>query len=215
MSDSIPITIHLIPKGNLVNRFGSEIGNLLASNQSPIRADVRAYDGRWKSIGDGEKKLEAFSRGGMIIYALGKLIDQAGMKHLGFIANQTCTHEMVVNADWGKEAFRFTVMNQGLDEVASDLRAFIDWCRDNPGATSEEFRGEFGNDHSGREFESVADLLDNVRPSLDPNRDICESDSWNAALAFSVIKTILELLDYAQAESCWIICEHWGGFESS
>ncbi|MDD5037360.1 MAG: hypothetical protein PHE55_21755 [Methylococcaceae bacterium] len=213
MSDSIPITVYVVPQGNLVNRFGSEIGSLLASDQSPIRANVGAYDGRWKPIGEGEKMLVAFSRGGMIIYALGKLMDKSGMKHLAFLANQTCTHEIVANEDWGKEVFRFTVITQHIDEVANSIRAFIIWCRDNPGATSEEFWGEYGNDHDGREFESVTDVLDNVRPSLDPNRDVCDNESWNAALAFSVLKTIIELLDYARAHNYWVIFEHWGGFE--
>ncbi|MBN2854751.1 MAG: hypothetical protein B7Z35_03065 [Hydrogenophilales bacterium 12-61-10] len=215
MSDSIPIIFHVVQKAHLVDHFGDEIGGLLAAARPPIRADVRSYDARWKSIAEGERKLEASSRGGMIIFALGKLIEKAGMKQLGFLANQSCTHEIVVSADWGQEIFRFTVMTQPLDSIANAIRAFLSWCRDNPTLTSEEFWGNFGNDIDGREFESVADVLDNVRPSLDPNEEICDSDSWNAALAFSVLKTIIELLDYASAENYWVVCEHWGGFESA
>lgn len=215
MSDSTSIIIHVLPKDHLVDRFGNEIGNLLAASESSIRVDVRSYDTRYKPIAEGERKLNASSRGGMVIFVLGKLFEKAGMEHLGFLANQTCTHQIVVNEDWGKEFFRFTVMTQHLDSLANDIRTFFTWCRDNPETTSEEFWGEYGSDIDGREFESVADVLDNVRPSLDPNEDICDSDSWNAALAFSVLKTIVELLDYAATENYWVVCEHWGGLESA
>ena len=215
MSDSIPIIIRVIPKGDLVNVFGNEIGGLLAGTDFPIKADVRADDCRGKSIGEAVKVLVASSRGRMIVFALGKLIDKAGMNRLGFLADQTCTHEIVVNADWGKEVRRFTVMTQHLEHIADDIRAFIDWCRENPETTSEEFWGNYGYNLDGRDFESVADVIDNIRPSLDPNEDICDGDSWDAALAFSVLKTIIELLDYARVENYWVICEHWGGCESS
>jgi hypothetical protein len=214
MSDSIPIIIHVVSKANLVNRFGDELGILLADDRFPIKAEISDYESRWKHVGEGERKLEASSRGGSIIYALGKLIDQSGMKNLGFLGNATCTHEIVVKADWGNELFRYTVMTQHLDRIANDIGTFIGWCRDNPAAVSDKFGGEYGHDHDGRQFESVADVLDNVRPSLDPNSDVCESDSWDAALAFSVLKTIAQLLDYARANNCWVICEHWGGIES-
>lgn len=215
MSDSIPIIIHVLPNDHLVNRFGAEIGSLLAVTGSSARANVQSYDARWNPIPEGERRLETSSRGGMIIFALGKLIEKTGMSNLGFLGNKTCTHEIAVNQDWGKEIFRFTVMPEHLDSLANDIRAFLDWCRGNPEITSEEFWGEYGNDLEGREFESVANVVDNVRPSLNQNQDICDSDSWNAALAFSTLKTIVELLEYACAENCWVICEHWGGFESA
>jgi hypothetical protein len=215
MSDSIPIIVHVLPKDNLVRCFGDEIGPLLATEGSTIRADVRSYDTRWKPVSEGQQRLEAASRGGMIIFALGKLIEKAGMKDLGFLANQSCTHEIAVNADWGKEIFRFTVLSQHLDIIATSIRMFLIWCRENPEVTSEEFWGNYGYHLDGRDFENVADVLDNVRPSLVPNSDICESDSWDAALAFSVLKTIIELLDYASAENYLVVFEHWGGFESA
>lgn len=185
----------------------------MARAGSPIKAEVRADEARWSPPGEGEKKLEAFSRGGMIIHALGKLLDQAGMKDLGFLANQSCTHEITVRQDWGKESFRFTVMSHHLDKIAGEIRAFLAWCRDHPEATAEAFWEKYGCDHAGREFESVAELLDKVRPSLKPNDEVCDSDSWDAALAFSVLKTVIALLEQAHARKHWAICEHWGGVE--
>ena len=216
MSDSIPVIFHVVAKEDLVTRFGDEIGKVLAiSDKSPVTANVSSYETRYKSIQDQGKKLEAFSRGAMIVFAFKKLIEKSGMNQISFLADQSYTHEVVVNAEWGKEIVRFTVLSQHLDLITNNIISFINWCREHSDIVSKEFWGEYGKDISGREFYSIIDILDNITPSFKPNRDFCESDSWNAAIAFSVLKTFIDLCKHAHTMGYVVVCEHWGGFTSS
>ena len=215
MSDSIPIIVHVLPETNLVDRFGSEIGNLLGSNSQSNKSDVQDYESRWKAISENERKFEASSRGGMLIFALGKLIDKANLEGLDFISNKSHTHEIVSTAYGMREIFNFSVIDGDFDKTVEGIDALIRWSRENSEAMPEELLWDYGTDRDGKDFDTKIEAIDNVLPSLKPNDDICDADSISLALAFSVLKTIKELLIYAKEMSYWVIVEHWGGFENS
>jgi hypothetical protein len=141
------------------------------------------------------------------------LIDKAKLKNLDFISDKTHTHEIVSTAYGMREIFRFSVISKDFDKIAEDITKLIEWSRENIEQIPEELLWDYGHDRDGREFDTEIEAIDNVLPSLKPNDDICDPDSNSLALAFSVLKTIRELLLYAKKMGYWVIVEHWGGFE--
>lgn len=213
MSDSIPIVVHVLPEKNLTHRLGSEIGDFLKNNNQINKIYTADNEFRRGTISKDERRFEASSRNGMMIYALGELIDKANLKNLDFISDKTHTHEIVSTAYDLQEIFRFSVINKDFDKITEDITNLIKWSRENTEEIPEELLWSYGHDRDGREFDTEIEAIDNVLPSLKPNDDICDADSNSLALAFSVLKTIRELLMYAKEMDYWVIVEHWGGFE--
>ncbi|OYT87386.1 MAG: hypothetical protein CFE43_21760 [Burkholderiales bacterium PBB3] len=98
MSDSIPVTIHVLRLDRFANRFGDEIARLL--NSEPKSARVHAYESRWGSINSDERRLKSYSRGGMVVFALGKLIERSGVRSLAFLGDLTHTHELIAQENY-------------------------------------------------------------------------------------------------------------------
>lgn len=214
MSDSIPIVIHVLPENNLTHRFGSEVGNFLKNNKQINKIETSENEFRWSSISEDERRFSASSRGGMMIYGLGELIDKAKLKNLDFISDKTHTHEIVATAYGMREIFRFSVINKDFDKITEDITSLIEWSRENIEEIPDDcYGGSYGHDRDGKDFDTEIEAIDNVLPSLKPNDDICDADSNSLALAFSVLKTIRELLLYAKEMGYWVIVEHWGGFK--
>jgi hypothetical protein len=207
MSYSIPIIVHILPENNLTHRLGSEVGNFLKNNNQINK--IYTADNEFRR----GRRFEASSRGGMMIYGLGELIDKAKLKNLDFISDKTHTHEIVATAYGMREIFRFSVINKNFDKIAEDITKLIEWSRENIEQIPEELLWDYGHDRDGRDFDTEIEAIDNVLPSLKPNDDICDADSNSLALAFSVLKTIRELLLYAKEMGYWVIVEHWGGFK--
>lgn len=215
MSDSIPIIIKVLPEAGLVDHFGSEIGNFLRSRNKNDKIEVQDHEARWKDMNENEREFEASSRGGMLIYGLGKLAEKASIKTIDSISDKTHTHKIVSTAYNMREVFRFSVINKDFDEIAGDITTLIKWARENAEEIPEELLWDYGRDRDGKEFDTKIEAIDNVLPSLKPNDDVCDAESNSLALAFSALKTIRDLLIYAKEMDYWVIVEHWGGFEKN
>ena len=215
MSDSIPTIIHVLSENNLTSRFGNEIGSFLAVPGENKKLDVPSREAHWKAISDSERRLEASSRSGTLISALGELIKKAGLNRLDFLSSKTYTHKIVSTAYGMREVFHFSVINTDFDRIVENIASLIEWSRENADAIPEELLWDYGTDRDGRDFDSKLEAIDKVLPSLKPNDDVCDAESCSLALAFSVLKTLQELLTYAKSMGYWVIIEHWGGLENS
>lgn len=149
----------------------------------------------------------------MLISALAGLIGKAKLDGLDFIANGTPTHEIVSTAYDMREKFQFHVVRDGFDAAMENIAALITWSRAHTDEIPEELLWDYGADRDGKRYETAIQVIDDVGPSLDPNREICDEESNSLALAFSVLKTIGELLAHARDTDSWVIVQHWDGIE--
>ncbi|MES2951835.1 MAG: hypothetical protein V4858_25190 [Pseudomonadota bacterium] len=218
MSDSIPITLHLLSAGAAGTRFGPEVATLLAKRELPAQMAVGEYE-RWRGPKHfAERKIEAYSSGGMFTLYFGKLVTKAGLTDLGFLGDLTFTHEAAIDlGEYGSEKLRFTVIKGNYDYFADLVRQFIAWCRENALVVAAEFwGGEYGNDLDGREFETIEEAIDKTLYSLDPNK---EYGSWDSeqfvviSVAFSFLRSLIYLLSLAKRNDHWVVCQQWGGIE--
>lgn len=211
MSDSIPIKLHLVRADNYCEHFEQELFAFLSRSDTPatVRLKLKQSSGQRRGR---EHEVSVSSRNGHVISVLKNLIDRSGISGLGFIGDSFCSHEAIIENEWGTEVKRFTVIRGQFDDYVGRTEALIQWCRANPDITYAIAEGELGYDLDGREFTDVSDLIDNVVYSLDPNFDYCDGDYWDAAVTFCVLRTFQYLLKKAQKWEDWVVCEHWGGF---
>lgn len=211
MSDTIPIAFYVLSKSRLSSYFGADVGDFLASEAVQARAEVKSRDDRYRSVGETERKMEASSRNGMLISGFEGLVERSGLNRLGFLSNRTYTHEIVSSAFDMRETFYFTVIESDFDLLVEDLTGLIEWSRENDDAIPEELLYDYGTDRDGNEFDSILEVIDKVPSSLKPNREISSEEFVSLALAFSVIKTVRELVVYAKSMGYLMVVEHWGG----
>jgi hypothetical protein len=215
MSDRIPITFHFTHRASIDDIYGPTIGRFLATANPTEPLRIGPKDKAWpKPLRPGQYRVESYSRGGFIAYALGKLFEQSGFDDLGLLASSAHTHEVIVEDEGEKERFFFTVITDGYEQLIARTQAFLQWCRDHQDAAYEQFE-ELGHAVDGRDFEDIADVVDNTDYSMHPNDDYCDADSWNAPLAVSTLKTFIRLLMRAKHAHPWfaVIVEHWGGVD--
>lgn len=203
MSSSSELSLFVIDRRDLANFYGTEVAALLAGQ--PVALDSQ-YLHHYESL---RKKMNASTRGDWFKVSMKELLDLSGIEHLRFMSEQSHTHKYLevdrshpeVYDKEIKTLHEYTVIKKDFKTIIKALNALASWCSANPDRTDLVLVMDYP--------ESAIESLENSFFTLNPNGDLLyENEGQGSLFFFCVLRTIGDLLRYAEQKGLWVIYDN-------
>ena len=192
MSDAFFSGLYVVQKDVMTNCFGEEVSLLLTGESIPRLSYVREK-------GEQDKYLGIVSRNDWFHERMNVLLEMSGVQGLAFLDGKSHSHKHEsVTLHEGKvverQTFGYSVLSPAYDEVTAALKQLQQWCLANPTAAADVLE----------EVEDLSFLADQAYFSLKPSMDGL-GDGYGALHAFSVWRTIGDLMRFAKFTNRWVV----------
>lgn len=203
MSDSSALSLRVIDGRDLANFYGTELATILADE--PMALDSRCLH-HFESM---RKVMNAYTRGDWFKVKMRELLDHSKIEDLRFMSGQTYTHNYFeidrshseVYEKEIKTLHEYTVIKKDYKSVLKALNAFTSWCVANPDQADLELVIDYP--------ESAMESLENAFFTLNPNVDLlCENEGQGSLFFFCVLRTVGDLIRYAEQKGLWVIYDN-------
>jgi hypothetical protein len=193
MSDHSDFSLCVIDKRDLSNFFGVEIATILAGE--PIAIDSK-YLHFYKPL---RREMRGFTRGDWFKVSMRELLDISGIENLRFLSQETHKYRHISVDD--SHQHEYTVIKRDdFELILNALDALVIWCRDNPNKADAVLVLDYP--------ESATESIENAFYTSNPNRDDCGDEGRGSLFFFCVLKTVGDMLRYANHQGFWAIYDN-------